>query len=356
MGRPRKPTLTLPRGINAVRARGKSYYYFHPARGTLRSSKAVRIPGEPVNLDGSPNSAWWEAYRGLSGQMPTVEPRGTFGALIEAFKESPEWGELRPRTKAEWSRHLNTVDSAWRNLQVSGVQPKHVLALRDVQKHKPANANNLIRALSSLLSWSVPRGWRADNPCREIQKLKIGDGYAPWPWEAIEHFAVHARHDLWQAAALALFSGQRLADVLKVKWSDIGNGLICVKQGKTGKTVWVPIHRRLAAILADVPRTSVFILTSSRKRPWSVHGFKASWQDELNRPIMRSLRDRRLVFHGLRKSAVVTLLEAGATDAEVSAITGQSREMVAHYSRQVNQRKLAAAAILKWEAKDDAGG
>ena len=83
-----------------------------------------------------------------------------------------------------------------------------------------------------------------------------------------------------------------------------------------------------------------------------MHGFKASWGDELNRPVMQRHRERRLVFHGLRKSAVVTLLEAGATDAEVSAITGQSREMVAHYSRQVNQRKLAAAAILKWEASE----
>src|SRR5262245_54012167 len=42
------------------------------------------------------------------------------------------------------------------------------------------------------------------------------------------------------------------------------------------------------------------------------------------------------------------LLEAGATDAEDSAVTGQSREMVEHHSRQVNQRKLAAA-IIKWE-------
>ena len=84
--------------------------------------------------------------------------------------------------------------------------------------------------------------------------------------------------------------------------------------------------------------------------------YRRSWGDELNRPVMQGLRERRLVFHGLRKSAVVTLLEAGATDAEVSAITGQSREMVAHYSRQVNQRKLAAAAILKWEASDGEGG
>jgi hypothetical protein len=36
----------------------------------------------------------------------------------------------------------------------------------------------------------------------------------------------------------------------------------------------------------------------------------------------------------------------------VAAVTGQSRQMVEHYSRQVNQKKLAARAILKWEAAD----
>ena len=70
----------------------------------------------------------------------------------------------------------------------------------------------------------------------------------------------------------------------------------------------------------------------------------------MSRPAFAGLRERRLVFHGLRKSAVVMLLEAGCTDAEVAAITGQTRDMVAHYSLMVNQRKLAAAAILKWEA------
>ncbi|MBT3071855.1 hypothetical protein KKP04_13365 [Rhodomicrobium sp. Az07] len=47
---------------------------------------------------------------------------------------------------------------------------------------------------------------------------------------------------------------------------------------------------------------------------------------------------------------MVFLLEAGCTDAEVSAITGQSRGMVVHYARQVNKKKLAAAAVLKWQA------
>jgi len=41
------------------------------------------------------------------------------------------------------------------------------------------------------------------------------------------------------------------------------------------------------------------------------------------------------------------LLEAGCTDAEVAAITGQTRRAVAHYPLMVNQRRLAASAIPK---------
>ena len=72
----------------------------------------------------------------------------------------------------------------------------------------------------------------------------------------------------------------------------------------------------------------------------------------MKRDVMRPLRDNNRVFHGLRKSAVVFLLEAGCTDAEVSSITGQSRQMVEHYAKQVNQKKLAAAAVLKWESAE----
>jgi len=94
------------------------------------------------------------------------------------------------------------------------------------------------------------------------------------------------------------------------------------------------------------------MLRNSRDEPWKT-GFKASWQAERNRPVFGVLKDRKLVFHGLRKSAVVCLLEAGATTAEVQALTGQSMQIVEHYAKQVNQQKLAAAAILKWEAADE---
>jgi hypothetical protein len=53
---------------------------------------------------------------------------------------------------------------------------------------------------------------------------------------------------------------------------------------------------------------------------------------------MKRLRDAGLVFHGLRKYAVNMLLEAGATEAEVSAIVEMSGQMVRHYSNDVNKR------------------
>jgi hypothetical protein len=112
------------------------------------------------------------------------------------------------------------------------------------------------------------------------------------------------------------------------------------------------MHAHLRPLLAEMPKLSVTILTQSRGMPWTTMGFRASWSAELNRSEMRPLREKSRVFHGLRKSAVVFLLEAGCTDAEVAAVTGQSREMVEHYSRQVNQKKLATRAILKWEASE----
>jgi hypothetical protein len=162
-----------------------------------------------------------------------------------------------------------------------------------------------------------------------------------------------------------------LTRVLVVRWSDIDQGLIAVVQGKTDKKLWIPIHKELATLLAlleqrlrtslgvaatdlDLRRYHEPILCTSRGTPWTRDGFKASLAEELNQPVMADLRTRRLVFHGLRKSAVVFLLEAGCTDAETAAITGQSRDMVEHYAKQVNQRRLAAAAILKWETADAA--
>lgn len=247
--------------------------------------------------------------------------------------------------------HLAIISDLWGDRLVKGLRPKHVLELRDAFADTPRKAGHLVEMLSTIISWAIPREMAGDtNPCAEIPKFVSGEGWAPWEETDVDHARQHLARHLWWVAALALYTGQRQGDVLKMDWSAISDGAIAVRQSKTAKALWVPIHRDLAAILASVPRRSTRILTNSRGLPWS-GGFKAAWQEAMNKPAFAYFRKRRLVFHGLRKAAVCMLLEAGCTDAEAAAITGQSRDMIEHYARLVNQRKLAKKAMTKWDGE-----
>lgn len=337
---PRRPSkVELPSHVHCVRSKGRAYYYYQPNRSTDRAGKRIRLPDDLHSV------AWWEAYWVAAGKEAPAADANAVAELVKAYKASPEWLQLKETTKEGWSIYLRRIDEHWGKLQVRGIEPKHVLALRDRYASQPATANATMRCLSSLLSWSVPRGWRHDNPCREIRPLKAGDGYEPWPMEMVELIDKGKRRDLYWAAALALYSGQRESDCLRMRWDQIRDGVMHVRQKKTNKKVWVPIHAALKPVLAEIPKRATTILTNTDGRPWTRSGFNTSWR----RSLPQVIRDQGLVFHGLRKSAVVMLLEAGCTTAEVQAITGQSMEMVEHYAKEVNQRKLAASAILKWE-------
>lgn len=328
--------VRLPSHVYRVTNRvGKVYTYYQPGRSSRDPGKRIRLPDPDENYD-----SFLHAYavaRGLRVEKPTNDVL----ALVEAWQASPEWSALSPKTRAEWARYVGRIVQEWGRLQVAGIEPRHVLWLRDKYASTPASANNLLRCLSSMLAWSVPRGWRRDNPCREVKPLKGSMPYEPWPLSMIEEARRELRDDQWHAVALALYTGQRLGDVLAMRWDAIRDGRITVRQAKTGKVLAIRPHRDLQSILDAIPRRAVTILTTIRGTPWTVDGFKASWN--------KRKACKGVVFHGLRKSAVVTLLECGCTTAEVQAITGQSIEMVEHYARGRDQARLADAAVLKWE-------
>jgi integrase len=243
---------------------------------------------------------------------------------------------------------------------VRGLRPAHVLKLRDAFADTPAAANNLLRALSSMLTWAVPREWREDNPALSVPKLKGGEGYEPWPQAMIDLVREQAPAWMWRATALALLTGQREGDCLEMTWSSIRNGKIMVRQEKTRLEMLIPLHRDLVAVLDTIPKQSTQILTSTKGTPWTKDGFRSSWRKAImgtnaTPSPLKPIAEAGLVFHGLRKSSVCALLEAGCSEAEVQAVTGQSPKMVAHYARRVNNSKLAANAMRKWEEAKTGG-
>ena len=62
---------------------------------------------------------------------------------------------------------------------------------------------------------------------------------------------------------------------------------------------------------------------------------------------------KQYTLHGLRKRAIIEMAEAGSTDAEIQAVTGQSVHMVAYYRSKANRRKLSKAAqTIAWTEQE----
>ena len=139
-------------------------------------------------------------------------------------------------------------------------------------------------------------------------------------------------------------TGQRKGDVLTMRWDAIKDGGVHVKQQKTGKRVWVPIHPMLADEIAAIERKDMTIVARRDGKPYTISGFNAVWRRQQKKHGFTGLQ-----FRGLRRNAVNALLEAGCEVPEVAAGTGQSFEMVQHYAQEVNQKKMATRAMNKWQ-------
>ena len=107
---------------------------------------------------------------------------------------------------------------------------------------------------------AVEIGLRADDPTRDVRKIPTakGEGYHSWTESEIAQF--EHRHPVGSRARLAfallLYTGQRRSDVVRMGHQHIKDGGICVRQQKTGREVWIPVHEALAPIIADAaPRS-----------------------------------------------------------------------------------------------------
>ena len=142
---------------------------------------------------------------------------------------------------------------------------------------------------------------------------------------------------------LCVGTGQRIGDVLEMRWSGIQDGAVYVRQNKTNKELWVPILTELQAALDAANRHSVYLLTNERgTNRWSYCGASQA---------VRKLREQigalDYDIHSWCYNAACELLEAGCEDDLIAAVTGQSPAMVSHYTKQVRQKIRAQAAQRK---------
>lgn len=142
---------------------------------------------------------------------------------------------------------------------------------------------------------------------------------------------------------LCIGTGQRIGDVLKIRWGQIKDGAYGLTQGKTDKQMWIPLKDRLNAYLATIEKKGLTIITDAQGRP--VHYQTVADEMRKVKAAMKHPDAAAYVTHGLRKNATIELCKAGCDDEMVKAVTGHSGvEMLKKYGGMVRQRELATRA------------
>ena len=120
--------------------------------------------------------------------------------------------------------------------------------------------------------------------------------------------------EMQQAMILALHTGQRQGDLVRLCWSNYDGTAISLRQGKSrrlgiaGPLIVIPCTQALNRMLDGMPRIAATILTSRTGRPFQRRHFCKLWIDAT-----RAAGITDLHFHDVRGTAVTMLSEAGAT-------------------------------------------
>jgi integrase len=204
--------------------------------------------------------------------------------------------------------------------------------------------------LARVLSWALDRGLVAANPCTHGGRLYRGSRAEKIWTDADEGtFLERAPAHLRLPLLLALWTGQRQGDLLRLPWSAYDGTHIRLRQSKTGRRVQIRVGAPLKLALDAAPRRSTIMLTNSDGKPWTSDGFRASW-----RKACAAVGIVDVTFNDLRGTAVTRLALADASEAEIATITGHSLRDVrsildAHYL--ARDPALGDSAIAKLERR-----
>lgn len=198
-----------------------------------------------------------------------------------------------PRTQKNNFLEMICLRRVFDQAPIDAITPQHIAQYRDARKTKrrlradgsvrdaggkpaPIAANREIALFSDV--WNKAREWgytTKENPVKGVRKNKETprDFYADHEvWDAVRENADQALRD---AMDMAYLCGQRPADVLKFRQSDVVEDTLVVRQNKTQKRLRIRLtvegQRTKLGLLVDTIRsrriTSVFLLATEAGKP-----------------------------------------------------------------------------------------
>jgi integrase len=334
------------RGIKIVtnKKTGKKYAY-------------DRISDEPIKAE--PETAEFLAevqalrskIRTISGRGRSKYQKGSWGALVDAYLDSPEFANRRPRTKQDYQKYLAYLGSL-NDASVISFTSKTCRQIRNkaFNQHGLRFANYVVEILSIVFNWGRANDWEeiTGNPAARLKIARptnAPESNRPHTEDEDDIILEEATGLLQIAIALGRYTSSRPGDVVKIRWSDYDGERIEWHQGKTGDLTNKPARRRLREILDAAPRHGEMILTRPDGRVWKYGTLSKSFRTLIARLEREGRVEKGLTFHGFRTTNATRLADRGADVRAIQAELGQRTAVMAlHYSRKADMQRAADTA------------
>lgn len=320
MGRTRTAHKDLPKGMTK-----KGKHYYHVTTTTPRKWTPLG-PDRALAL---------MAWARLEGRQPDPSVK-TFEAVALRYE-----CEVIPtkalRTQQDNLKELERLRAVFNRVQIDHIKPHHVRTYMDKRGQTAKARANREKALLSHL-YNRAREWGytdAPNPCLGVKAFKESgrDRYV----SDAEYQAVwtKAHPTLRDAMDLALLTGQRPADVLKIKRADIHDGALWIVQNKTGAKRAIEVIGELAALIDRInarprERHSAFLIQDDDGKPLRSDGLRSRFTKA------RQAAGVSFQFRDIRAKAAT---DAGDLAHSQVLLGHKRREMTEHYVRQrIGQR------------------
>jgi integrase len=293
----------LPRFVNAFTAKGKRYYYF-------------RRPGmKPIRLPAFGTPEFEVAYqKALHGDAPEVGASrtlpGTLNEAVVSYYKSLAFRELAPSSQYMRRSYLERFREQYGDSRLATMPQSFIVKMLNTME--PFSARNWFKCVRALMQHAVSVGLCKIDPTQGVKLPKIkSDGIHAWTEAEIAQYEAH--HAIGTKArlalALAVYTGQRRGDLVRMGRQHVRNCAIDVRQQKTKEVLEIPLHSDLRAVMEATPGEHLTFLVTKTGRSYAPNHLSdqfRAWCDEAGLPANCSI-------HGLRKAAARRLAEAGCS-------------------------------------------
>jgi len=290
-------------------------------------------------------------YRALANLTDREAHRDCMPAVIARWLQSKvDAGDWRESTKPEMEHAAKLIGKRFADFTPAQVTAPVVFEYLRPLSAKARTWNRHRSVLRQALSFAALEGLRdGHNPCDDVPQKKLKPRRRIVTDAEVAAIKAAFREKKRGGDAhcamldLCLLTGQRIGDVLRMRWQDVSDDGVLVDQGKTGAPLLIEWTAELRAVVDSCGRGRDrigFLLVQSTGGPYTYAGVRSAWVKALAKAGIPDLN-----IHDLRGRAGADVAdERGIYEAQ-KLLGHESVTMTEGYVRGKTRRRARPAEV-----------